>query len=236
MESGNNDVFPNLILSSLPPAEIRTLRPLLEFQELPANTILGDTGKPLSYAYFLNSGLASFVVPTKEGRSVEVGVAGKSGCVGAALAFGVRRSNLRIIMQVAGTGYRVRGEDLQRMLASTPALFLRLGRLILLQSMQAAQTAACNRLHNLQQRLARWLLMTHDRVGSEFKMTQEYLAEMLGTGRPSVSLTASAMQRAGAIRYTRGLMKVIDRRRLETLSCECYGAVRRFHEELELAN
>jgi len=105
----------------------------------------------------------------------------------------------------------------------------------LLQGMQAAQTAACNRLHNLEQRLARWLLMTQDRVGPEFAMTQEYLAQMLGTGRPSLSLTASQMQRVGAIQYTRGLMRVLDRAELEKLSCECYSVVRTMMADLELS-
>src|SRR5215813_4610307 len=127
------------------------------------------------------------------------------------------------------------GRGLQRLLPSTPELFKKLGRHLLLQSMQTAQTAACNRLHSLQQRLARWLLMVNDRVGPEFAMTQEYLAEMLGTGRPSVSLTASQMQRVGAIQYARGLMRIVDRKVLERLSCECHSAVKAMMRELELS-
>ncbi len=203
---------------------------------MPSQTVLVDPEEPLCYAYFLEAGVASFVVPTREGRSVEVGLVGKTGFIGTPLTFGVKRSNLRIVMQVAGAGHRIKAEDLPRVLAGSPQLLGRMGRFILLQSMQAAQTAACNRLHNLEQRLARWLLMTQDRVGSEFSMTQEYLAEMLGTKRPSVSLTASQMQKAGAIRYSRGLMRILNRQALEQLACECYGTVRRFNRELGLAH
>jgi CRP-like cAMP-binding protein len=236
MEQETNGKFTNTILSSLPDSELNTLYPYLEFQELPLHAVLVDPEEPLRYAYFLQAGVASLVVPTSEGRSVEVGLVGKTGLVGTPLVFGVRKSNLRVVMQVAGEGHRVKAEDLPRALAGAPHLLGRIGRFMLLQSMQAAQTAACNRLHNLEQRLARWLLMTQDRVGSEFAMTQEYLAEMMGTGRPSVSLAASQMQKAGAIRYSRGLVKVVDRGALEKLSCECYAAVRRFYRDLGLAH
>jgi CRP-like cAMP-binding protein len=190
--------------------------------------VLADPDEPLRFAYFLVSGAASLVVPAGEGRSVEVGLVGKSGFVGTPLTYGVRKTNLRIVMQANGSGYRIRADDLQRILPSTPHLFSAMGRFIMMQGVQAAQTAACSRLHNLGQRLARWLLMTHDRVGPQFTMTQEFLAEMLGTGRPSISLTASQMQKAGAIRYSRGVMHIVDRAVLERLSCECYAAVRHF--------
>ncbi|HVO62140.1 MAG TPA: helix-turn-helix domain-containing protein [Terriglobales bacterium] len=159
---------------------------------------------------------------------------GKTGLVGMPLAFGVKKSNLRIAMQFAGTGHRIKADDLQRILPTTPHLQNLMCRFTLLQGMQASQTAACNRLHNLEQRLARWLLMTQDRVGSEFVITQEYLAELLGTGRPSVSLAASQTQKAGAIRYSRGLMKIVNRGSLEKMSCECYATIRRYYRDLGL--
>lgn len=228
------DKSSNAILASLPESEAVVLNPYLEFLELPRHTVLADPEEPLRFAYFLSSGVASLVVPTGEGRSVEVGLVGRSGFIGTPLTYGVRKTNLRIIMQLDGSGHRIKSDDLQRVLLSSPQLFARMGRFILLQGIQAAQTAACSRLHNLQQRLARWLLMTHDRVGPQFTMTQEFLAEMLGTGRPSISLTASQMQKVGAIRYSRGVMHIVDRNVLERLSCECYAAVRQFHPELGL--
>ncbi len=233
MEQGNSK-FANTILSSLPESEVNSLNPYLEFQELPLHTVLVDPDEPVRYAYFLHTGAASSVVPTSEGRSVEVGLVGKSGVVGMTLAFGVSKSNLRIAMQFAGSGHRIKAEDLQRVLPGTPHLQNSMCRFTLLQAMQAAQTAACNRLHNLEQRLARWLLMTEDRVGPEFVITQEYLAELLGTGRPSVSLAASQMQKTGAIRYSRGLMRIVNRGLLEKMSCECYASVRHFYRDLGL--
>ncbi len=236
MEHGINGKFLNDILSSLPESEVNSLSPYLEFQELPLHTVLVDPDEPLRYAYFLQAGAASFVVPTSEGRSVEVGLVGKGGLVGMPLAFGVKKSNLRIAMQFPGNGHRIKADDLQRILPVTPHLHSFMYRFTLLQGMQAAQTAACNRLHNLDQRLARWLLVTEDRVGSEFVITQEYLAELLGTGRPSVSLAASQMQKDGAIRYSRGTMKIVNRGLLENKSCECYATLRRFHRDLGLTH
>ena len=226
--------FSNEILARLPSSELDQILPYLEQYEISRHAVLSDPEKPIPYGYFLDSGMVSCLIPTSAGRTVEVALVGKGGFIGNWLAFGINRSLLRIVVQVPGTGHRIKAEDLQRVLPTTPHLFRGLGRHSLLQGMQAAQTAACNRLHNLEQRLARWLLMTHDRVGSEFAMTQEYLAQMLGTGRPRVSLTASQMQRAGAIQYRRGLMRVVDRKELEKLSCECYSAVRSMMIELDL--
>lgn len=226
----------NQMLDSLPAAELDQVRPHLVYQELSRHALLCDPAEPIQFAYFLNSGMASCLVPTSAGGSVEVALVGKGGFVGCPLLFGIERSLLRVVMQVPGSGYRIKSEDFQRVLPNAPHLFRSVGRQALLQGMQAAQTAACNRLHSLEQRLARWLLMTNDRVGPEFAMTQEYLAQMLGTGRPSVSLTASHMQRVGAIRYARGLVRIVDRKALERLSCECHTAVRTMMRELELGS
>lgn len=187
----------------------------------------------MQFSYFLNDGFASAVVPTGDGRSVEVAGVGKDGFIGVPLVFGLTDSLLRVVMRVGGTGYRISGENLAKVLASAPELYLQLGRQGLLQSMQAAQTAACNRLHDLQQRLARWLLTTDDGVGPEFAITQEYLADMLGTGRPSVSLVAGRMQKAGVIQYTRGSVRIVNRTALERLSCECYANVQRLRSEID---
>jgi CRP-like cAMP-binding protein len=219
-------VFSNQLLAKLAPSELEKIIPFLEHQELARHTVLCDPEEPIRFGYFLNSGMASCLIVTSAGRSVEVALVGKGGFIGTPLAFGIDRSLLRIVMQVPGEGYRVSADNLQRILTLSPNLYRKLARHCLMQGMQAAQTAACNRLHNLEQRLARWLLMTHDRVGSEFAMTQEYLAEMLGTGRPSLSLTAGQMQRGGAIQYRRGLITVVNRKELEKLSCECYLALR----------
>jgi CRP-like cAMP-binding protein len=225
----------NVILANLPTSELAQIRPHLEYQEFSRHEPLSDPEEQIQYGYFLNSGMASCLIRTSAGGSVEVALVGRGGFVGSPLLFGVERSPLRIIVQVPGDGYRIKSEIFQGLLPSTPELFRKVGRHLLLQSMQTAQTAACNRLHSLQQRLARWLLMANDRVGPEFAMTQEYLAEMLGTGRPSVSLTASQMQKAGAIQYARGLMRVVDPKVLERLSCECHAAVQAMVRGLDLS-
>lgn len=209
------------------------MQPYLEWQVLPLHTVLAEPGSPLHFGYFLNDGLASSVVPTGDGRSVEVAGVGNDGFVGVCLVFGLSTSLLRAVMRVAGSGYRISGESLTKVLPSTPRLFLKVGQEGLLQNLQAAQTAACNRLHDLEQRLARWLLITYDGVGPEFAITQEYLADMLGTGRPSVSLVAGQMQKAGVIQYTRGSVRIVDRPALERLSCECYGNVQRLRAEID---
>lgn len=224
----------NEILAVIPSSELERIRPHLEYQQLPRHTVVCEPDETIRYGYFLNSGMASCLVPTNSGRNVEVALIGKSGFICSPLIFGVERALLRIVMQVPGDAYRIRSEEFQRLLPSVPQLFRKVGRQALLLGMQAAQTAACNRLHTLEQRLARWLLMTQDRVGPEFAMTQEYLAQMLGTGRPSVSLTASQMQRMGIIRYARGLVRVVDRKALERLSCECHAAIRTMTRELEI--
>lgn len=226
-------IFSNEILARIPSSELEHIRPHLEYQQLSRHEVLCDPDKAVKYGYFLNSGMASCLIPTSSGRTVEVALIGKKGFISSHLIFGVERSLLRIVMQVPGDAYRIASEEFQSLLPAVPNLFRRVGRNSLLLGMQAAQTAACNRLHTLEQRLARWLLMTHERVGPEFAMTQEYLAQMLGTGRPSVSLTASQMQRAGIIRYARGLMRVVDRRALEKLSCECHAAIKTMAQELE---
>lgn len=222
----------NSILAAIPEREFGELRPHLEFQDLPASRILHEPGAAVTSAYFLNSGLASLVVPTSEGKIVEVGVVGRGGFVGIPLLSSVERTLVRTIVQIAGSGYRITAEALPRVLERAPQLELRMRRYALFEGMQIAQTAACNRLHELEQRLARWLLATADRVGPEFAMTQEHLAQMLGTGRASLSVVASRIRKAGIIHYARGLMRILNRGRLEEFSCECYGAVRQFQREL----
>jgi len=224
----------NIILSRLPDKEFETLRPYLEYQEFSSHRILNEPDQPVGSIYFLNSGLASLEIPTSEGTSIEVGVVGREGFVGLPLLCGVERTLLRTVVQIRGTGYRLRGELLHRILPGTPDLQLRMRHSALLQGMQVAQIAACNRLHDLEQRLARWLLAAADRVGLEISITQDRLAPMLGTGRASLSVVASRIRKSRLIEYARGTIRILDLPRLESLSCECYENVRRFRAELGL--
>jgi CRP-like cAMP-binding protein len=139
------------------------------------------------------------------------------------------------VVQITGDGFRVAVAALQNTLESTPHLQLMLGRYAVVQGMQVAQTAACNRLHDVKERLARWLLMTQDRVDSEsLPITHDFLATMLGTDRPSVSLAAGALQKKQLIEYGRGAVKIVNRKKLEDSACECYAVTQQYNGELGL--
>jgi len=160
---------------------------------------------------------------------------GNEGFTGAPAAVGLSRGPLRAVVQVTGDGFRAKVGALQKTLESTPHLQMILNRYVAIRGMQVAQTAACNRLHEIKQRLARWLLMTQDRVDSgALPITHDFLATMLGTDRPSVSLAAGVLQKKGLIEYTRGAVKIVNRKKLEDFACECYGVIRQYDSELSL--
>ena len=218
----------NAILKAIPEQEFRHLRAQLQGVELAMHEVLHHPGDKIEYVFFLNSGLVSLYVVTSDARSVEVGVIGREGFVGAPAAAGVQLTQQRAVVQVPGRAFRIKSDVLQDILLNTPVLKNALNRYILVQGMQVAQLAACNRLHEIEQRLARWLLMTHDRVGTDsFPITHDNLAQMLGSGRPSVTVAAGSLQRAGTIEYTRGTVKILNRAGLEAAACECYAAIRR---------
>ena len=223
----------NEILNSIPESEYNRLRTELEFVHLPHHHILHEAGERIEFAYFLNEGLASLVVLTSDGRSVEVAIVGHEGVVGTPLAVGLHRGPYRSIMQISGTALRIKAELLEALLLETPELRLLLNRFVLVQGLQIAQIAACSRLHEIEQRLARWLLMCQDRVESEYlPVTHEFLAQMLGTGRPSVSLAAGILQKQGTIENARGSVKILNREALESAACECYRAIQHFNRSL----
>jgi CRP-like cAMP-binding protein len=223
----------NEILNSIPESEFNLISSDLEFVELPHRLILHEAGERILFAYFLNEGMASLVVLTSDGRSVEIGVVGHEGIVGTPLVVGLNRGPYRGIMQISGNGFRIRADIFQEKLATAPQLRAILSRYVLTQGLQIAQIAACNRLHEIEQRLARWLLMCQDRVQSEFlPITHEFLAQMLGTGRPSVSLAAGILQKNGIIENSRGAVKILNRPELEASACECYKAIQQFNRTL----
>jgi CRP-like cAMP-binding protein len=225
----------NKILLSVSDAEYRRIRPHLEFVDLPDHHCLQEPGESLEFAYFLNAGLASVVVAPKGGRGVEAGMVGYEGCVGTALAVGLRRSTLRVVVQIKGNGFRITAGALEDALPSTPEFQMRLSRYAVLQGLQVAQTAACNRLHGVRQRLARWLLMVQDRVDTaQLAITHDFLATMLGTDRPSVTLAASGLQSKNVIQYSRGTVEIINRKRLEAFACDCYRVVQQLNSDLGL--
>jgi CRP-like cAMP-binding protein len=192
---------------------------------LPNHLVLHQGGGKLEFAYFPNRGLISLVVVMKDGRTAEAGIVGNEGFTGTPAAVGLSISPLQAVVQITGDGFRVEVEVLQNTLESTPHLQLLLSRYAVVQGMQVAQTAACNRLHAIGQRLARWLLMTQDRVDSEsLPITHDFLTTMLGTDRPSVSSAADILQREHLIEYSRGAVKIVNRKKLQDSACGATGS------------
>jgi CRP-like cAMP-binding protein len=225
----------NKVLLAMPDSEYQLMRPDLKYIDLPDHLSLHEPTQNIEFVYFPNRGMVSQVVVTKDGRTVEVGVVGNEGYVGAGLAAGLTRSSVREIIQVAGDGFRMMGSALERILRSSPQLQQILNRHTGLQGMQVAQTAACNRLHDIQQRLSRWLLMTQDRVNlAVLPITHDFIATMMGTDRSTVSLAAAILQKKGIIDYARGAVKIVNRRKLQNSACECYGVIQQFEDELGL--
>jgi CRP-like cAMP-binding protein len=225
----------NKVLLAAPDNEYELMRADLAYIDLPHHLSLHEPTQNIEFVYFPNRGMVSQVVVTKDGRTVEVGVVGSEGFVGAGLAVGLTRSSVREVIQIAGDGFRMMGNALERILRSAPQLQVLLNRHTGLQGMQVAQTAACNRLHDIQQRLSRWLLMTQDRVKlGLLPITHDFIATMMGTDRSTVSIAASVMQKNGIIDYVRGGVKIVNRRKLEKSACECYGVIQQFEDDLGL--
>ncbi|MGH9737684.1 MAG: Crp/Fnr family transcriptional regulator [Candidatus Acidiferrales bacterium] len=224
----------NTILLSLPEAEFRCVSDSLEHVQLSRHHSLHEPTEVLDHVYFPNGGLISLVVATEDGKTVEAGVVGKEGMVGTPLVVGLRHSPLREIVQIPSDGFRIKAAALQAALPGAPAFQITLSRYAVIQGMQTAQTAACNRLHDVAQRLARWLLTAVDRVDSDsLPITHDYLATMLGTDRPSVSVAAGILQKENSIKYTRGSVKVLDRVALEESACECYRVIHQLNDDMD---
>jgi CRP-like cAMP-binding protein len=224
----------NTVLLSTSDSDFSLLRPHLEYVDLPSHLVLHEAGK-MEFAYFPNRGFISLVVVMKDGRTAEAGMVGKEGFTGTPAAVGLNWSTLQAVVQITGDGFRVEIGVLENTLKFAPLLRLMLCRYAVIHGLHVAQTAACNRLHNVEQRLARWLLMTQDRVDSgSLPITHDFLATMLGTDRPTVSLAAGALQRKKIIEYTRGAVKIVNRKKLEGSACECYGVIRQYDGEFGL--
>ena len=216
----------NELLLNLPEKECRAIYSQLVFLPMRTHDVLNESGAPIRYAYFMNSGLASVLNVMEDGKSVEVGLTGKEGFVGLPLVVGFASSPSRVIIQIEGSAYRISASALVELLRKCRTLEKRLLRYSQVLAAQASHVAACNRLHEVDERLARWLLMSQDRIGSdEVSLTQEFLAHMLGTRRSSVTVAASILQTAGLIKYRRGQVNIVDRRGLEEAACECYRAL-----------
>ena len=215
-----------------PPSRDRILavaRPV----QLPVQTTLGQADAPQSHVYFMTSGITSVVIELVEGGTAEVALVGREGLVGALQLIGPAASPARSFVQMEGNALRVPFAEMRRLFLDSEEIRCRVLELVQQQSLSMSQLAACNKLHEAEARLARWLLMVQDRVQSDTLMlTQEFLAEMLGTQRTTVVMVAGAFQRGGLITYSRGRITILSRENLERAACDCYGVVHRLYEGL----
>lgn len=225
----------NGILLRIPLVEFDALKSHLEFVALSIGTTLEQQYTPIHAAYFINRGIVSKIVEMADGRGVEVGIAGREHMTGLQLAVGLENLGHSLVVQVPGEGFRVEAATLRRELKSLPELAGILTRRLGIQSVQFERNAACNRLHGIKQRLARFLLLTFDRNDSEvFHTTHDFLATMVGCDRPSVTLALADLENGGTIRAERGAISLVSRRKLEEQSCECYVVFQQFNAELGL--
>jgi CRP-like cAMP-binding protein len=237
LSDGDGKTIANKIILSLPSKECREVLSKLEFVRLQLHQVIHEAGERVKSVFFMNAGLASVLAVQPDGKSVEVGLIGKEGFVGLSLLVGYRTSPTRVVVQGNGSAYRCDGDALRLLMERCPELEQQLHRFAQQLAMQTTQIAACNRLHEVVERLARWILMSQDRMGLEtLPLTQEFLGQMLGTRRSSVTVAAGALQKAGLISYTRGSVKVLDRQRLEAAACDCYGIVQRQLKDWEAEN
>ncbi len=223
----------NKLLAALPGKEYKRLVPLLEPVSLEFKAVLSEPNAPFEHAYFPNGDVISLLIVMEDGVAREVGLIGNEGMLGLAALAGAKTTPFRALVQLPGTGMRIKVKVLRDEFRRGGAL----QDLLLLYTQtfftQVSLTAACGTTHNVDQRLCRWLLMTHDRAGAaEFEMTQEFMGVMLGVTRTFVSRTARALQRAGLIKYSRGKVQILDRKKLEASACSCYHIVEQEYRRL----
>ncbi len=220
--------FRNRLLAAMRPADFVALKPHLKDVPLIQGTMLQEQGERIEYVYFPHSGMISLVAVMKQGESIETATVGREGAVGAMSGLGPRQAFTRAVVQMPGFAAQISTLKLQSIAEQSQTLreiIVRYNELLLAQ---VQQSCACNALHEAEARLCRWLLQSRDRSDSDIvPITQEFLAQMLGVRRTTVTMVASGLQEAGLIRYQRGRIEIIDRKRLEERACECYHVVSR---------
>jgi CRP-like cAMP-binding protein len=216
----------NRLLLSLPQSTLKRIRPSLEHFNTKRGHVVARAGQTVEHIYFVSRGLISFIKTMQDGRVVEIGVAGIEGLTNPHAIFGVNKAALDAVVQIPGSALRIRRDTLRQCLVEDRKLREVLANYAYFAIIAFAQTAACNRLHHLEERCCRWLLIAHDSALSDtFQLTHEFLAMMLGVQRTGVSIAASALQRAGLITYRHGQVTITNRPGLEDAACECYGAM-----------
>lgn len=223
----------NLLLNRLADADLMALLPRLQKVNNRIKDVVYNRNEPVSYVHFPCNCAFSMLVFMENGVAVEVGTVGNEGFTGVELVLHSQVSQETCVCQVEGQSLRMTSEDFRDAFGKLPSLRNLAKRYLQCYLAMVSQSVACNRLHTIEARFARWLLITHDRLnGDEFYLTQEFIADMLGVHRPSVSLVAGAFQTANIIEYKRGHIKIVNRQALEEASCECYSAVRNRFEKV----
>jgi CRP-like cAMP-binding protein len=223
----------NRLLASLPVDEYEWLLPQLVPVRLRLKEVLIEAHQPIGHVHFVREGVCSMIATEQEGGDVEVGTIGCEGLVGLPLLFDAESSPYGTIVQVQGDAWRLGAGAFRRALQERPILHRRCLRFAQYFADQMAQSVACNRLHTLEERCARWLLMTHDRVhGDVFELTHEFLAVMLGVRRAGVTVAMGTLQSAGLVTYSRGRVSILDRAGLEASACGCYAITRASYDRL----
>jgi CRP-like cAMP-binding protein len=223
----------NRLLAALPPGDFALLAPSLRPVELALRQVLHAPDEPIAAVHFPEAGMVSMIAALEDGAFQEVGLIGREGVVGLAVVLGADSTPLEALVQAPGPALRVPAADLRAAFERSPALRAALLAFMQAFHLQVTRTAACNGRHALEERLARWLLMAHDRAdGDRFPMTQEFMAMMLGVRRAGVSVASGILRQAGVIGYARGCVTVLERAGLEGASCGCYRATRERSERL----
>ena len=213
----------NRILAALPPEDFDRFSPALQAVPLSLRQVIHDVSSPIEHVYFVEQGVGSILTIMADGSAIEVGMIGSEGMVGVSAVFGSATSGQHVIVQIPGTALRMDAARCKAAFDESAAVRMAVLRFATALMNLSAQTAACNRLHSIEQRCARWLLMAHDRIQSDIMpMTHEFLASMLGVRRAGVTVTAGELQRSGLIRYHHGQITIRDRDGLQATACECY--------------
>lgn len=224
--------FKNLLLRSLSPEVLEQVAGELEHIQHPRNAMIADKNRPFNYVYFPDEGMVSIVLVTTEGVPIEVGTVGKEGFVGIPILLGANTSDRKLYSQVPGHGWSMSTDDFRKAVNEIGELRTLCQRFTLTMINQISQTAACNRLHTIEARCARWLLLVHDRDTSRtVDLTQEFLSMMLGVRRSGVNIAVRSLEKAGLIEHGRGFVRIIDRKGMEQISCGCYDEVRQYFRQ-----
>jgi CRP-like cAMP-binding protein len=223
----------NRLLASLPAVDLALLKPHLKEILLEQGAVLQEQGESIEQVVFPTEGLVSLLAVMRQGEAIETATIGREGAIGLLSGLGRRRSHTRAVVQVFGSAIRLPAARFRDVAENSQAVRNIIGRYGETLLIQVQQTAACNALHDVEARLSRWLLQARDQVDQNtIRLTHEFLSQMLGVRRPTVTVVARTLQDAGLIRYHRGHIEIVDRPGLEARACECYGVIRKQIEQM----